>query len=210
MNRIILAEDHVLLRDGLRMLLASEGDFEIVAETGDGAAVEALVETHAPQLLVLDLGLPGRNGIDVARQIKARFERVAVLVLTGDARPDSVRRALAAGADGYVLKGNDNTEIIAAIRAVLGGRSYVGQRIAASFQQNRKPVAGGAAQATPREYEILRLIADGRANQEIADQLFISLDTVRTHRKNAMEKLDLHNAAEITAYVLNTLPAAGY
>ncbi len=208
MHRILLAEDHALLRDGLRLLLSSEPDFQIVAETGDGAAVENLIETHQPHLLVLDLGLPGRSGIDIARQIKARFDAVKILVLTGDAKPDSVRRALAAGADGYILKVNDNSEIIPAIRAVLGGRSYVGQRIASSFQQSRMPPATEATRVTPREHEILQFIADGHGNQEIANTLCISLDTVRTHRKNVMEKLDLHNAAEITAYVINTRMAA--
>lgn len=203
MKRIVLAEDHALLRYGLRMLLTSERDLEIVAETGDGAAVTGLVGVHRPDLLVLDLGLPGRGGVEIAREIRLKFDSVKILVLTGNARPDAVRTALAAGADGYVLKVDDNAEIVPAIRAVLGGGIYVGESIAKGFVQGRVSAGIGAVRITPREQEILRRVADGLGNQQIADALHISIETVRTHRKNAMEKLELRNAAEITAYVIN-------
>ncbi|MDR7308934.1 response regulator transcription factor [Rhodoferax saidenbachensis] len=202
---IILAEDHVLMREGLKMLLSTQPGFEVVAETGDGRAVEALAQQFRPQLLLLDLGLPGLHGVDVAAAIKAEFaESVKVLVLTGDLQPHSVRQALAAGADGYVHKSEDSTELLQAVHAVLAGRQYVSRNIAAAFLPRplRSDTGGTEPVATPRERETMSLVASGLSNLEIAERLFISVETVRTHRKNLMEKFSLRNAAEITAYAV--------
>ena len=149
---------------------------------------------------------PSHNGIDIARSVKATFETVKILFLTGDGRPESVRRALAAGADGYLLKADEHSAILPAVREVLAGRAYISKGIAAGFERARAlsaaAAAAGAPAVTVREHEVLQLIAEGLPNQDVADRLFISVDTVRTHRRNVMEKLDLHNAAEITAYVI--------
>lgn len=204
-THIILAEDHVLMREGLKMLLSTQPGFDVVAETGDGRAVEALVRQYRPQLLLLDLGLPGLHGVDVAAAIKAEFaESVKVLVLTGDLQPHSVRQALAAGADGYVHKSEDSTELLQAAHAVLAGRQYVSRNIAAVFLPRplRSDATGDEPVATPRERETMSLVARGLSNAEIAERLFISVETVRTHRKNLMEKFSLRNAAEITAYAV--------
>ena len=203
-TRIVLAEDHALMREGLKLLLHTEPGFTVVAETGDGAAVEALVRAARPDLLLLDLGLPGRHGVAIAAAVKAESgAAVRVLVLTGDLRPVSVADALAAGADGYVHKSEDSTELLVAVHAVLAGRQYVSKSIAAAFE----PRAGAANAAepvpeTPREREIMTLVASGMANREIAGKLDISVFTVRTHRRNLMEKFSLRNAAEITAYAV--------
>jgi len=203
-TRIVLAEDHVLVREGLKMLLSTQPGLEVVAETGDGRAVEALVRESGAGLLVLDLGLPGMHGVEVASAVKAAFAgTVKVLVLTGDLSPASVRQALAAGAHGYVHKSEDTYELLDAVAAVLGGRQYVSKRIAQVFRP--MPPAGGAAEpgsATPREQEIMSLVARGLSNREIAELLEIGLTTVRTHRRNFMEKFSLRNAAEITAYAV--------
>jgi DNA-binding NarL/FixJ family response regulator len=204
-TRIILAEDHVLMRDGLKMLLSTQPGFEVVAETGDGKAVEALVRQLLPQLLLLDLGLPGLHGVDIASAIKAEFaDSVKVLVLTGDLQANSVREALAAGADGYVHKSEDSAELLQAVHAVLAGRQYVSSNIAAAFLPRvaRAEGTGDALVATPREREIMSLVARGLSNREIAELLAISVLTVRTHRQNLMEKFSLRNAAEITAYAV--------
>ncbi|SFU52038.1 two component transcriptional regulator, LuxR family [Polaromonas sp. YR568] len=204
-TRIILAEDHVLMRDGLKMLLSTQPGFEVVAETGDGKAVEALVRQLLPQLLLLDLGLPGLHGVDIASAIKAEFaESVKVLVLTGDLQANSVRQALAAGADGYVHKSEDSAELLQAVHAVLAGRQYVSGNIAAAFLPKvaRADGTGDVLVATPREREIMSLVARGLSNREIAELLAISVLTVRTHRQNLMEKFSLRNAAEITAYAV--------
>lgn len=208
-TRIILAEDHALMREGLKMLLSTEPGFEVVAETGEGTAVEALVRELRPDLLLLDLGMPGRHGVTIAAAIKTEFAAtVRVLVLTGDLRPNSVGDALAAGADGYVHKSEDSAELLTAARAVLAGRQYVSKNIAAAFRP-RPGAAGNAAeseaealQATPRELEIMSLVARGLSNREIAELLAISVFTVRTHRRNLMDKFSLRNTAEITAYAV--------
>jgi len=183
------------------MLLATQPGMQVVAETGDGRAVQALVQESNAALLVLDLGLPGLHGVEVAAAVKAAFGAgVKVLVLTGDLSASSVRNALAAGADGYVHKSEDTGELLDALLAVVAGRQYVSKRIAEVF----RPESPGAAApvATPREQEIMSLVARGLANREIADLLAISLTTVRTHRQNFMEKFALRNAAEITAYAV--------
>lgn len=186
------------------MLLSTQGGLEVVAETGDGRAVQQLVRDTSAQLLVLDLGLPGMHGVEVAAAVKAAFpDTLKVLVLTGDLSAASVRQALAAGADGYVHKSEDTSELLDAVNAVLAGRQYVSKRIAQVFRPEHLSAGGeAAAQATPREQEIMSLVARGLANREIAELLQISLATVRTHRQNFMEKFSLRNAAEITAYAV--------
>lgn len=196
--RIVIAEDHVLLRDGLKMLLATKEGLQVAAETGDGREVERLVAESGATLLVLDLGLPGKHGVEVAAAVKAaNGDAVKVLVLTGDLSAISVRQALAAGADGYMHKSEDTAELLDAVAAVVAGRQYVSRRIAQVF----RPEAPGP-QPTPREQEIMSLVARGLSNREIAELLSLSLATVRTHRQNFMEKFSLRNAAEITAYAV--------
>jgi DNA-binding NarL/FixJ family response regulator len=198
-TRIVIAEDHVLLREGLKMLLATQPRLQVVAETGDGRLVEGMVREAQAQLLVLDLGLPGKHGVDIAGAVKTAFgDAVKVLVLTGDLSPNSVRQALAAGADGYMHKSEDTSELLDAVAAVLVGRQYVSRRIAHVF----KPDAPGTPTATPREQEIMVLVAKGLSNKEVAEVLELSVATVRTHRQHFMEKFALRNAAEITAYAV--------
>src|SRR5205085_2037655 len=146
---------------------------------------------------VLDLGLPGKHGVEIAAAVKsASGSAVKVLVLTGDLSPNSVKQALAAGADGYMHKSEDTSELLSAVQAVLAGRQYVSRRIAQVFKPD---AAGGQPAPTPREQEIMSLVARGLSNKEIAELLELSVATVRTHRQNFMEKFALRNAAEITA-----------
>ena len=203
---IVIADDHVLVREGLKMLLSAEPDLQVVADTGDGAAVEAMVKRLAPALLVLDLELPGKSGIEVAAAIKADASIFCkVLVLTGNLKAETVSRALAAGADGYVVKSEDAAELLTAVRTVLAGQVYVSRQIAGAFAAGAfaagagRPAGTPAAAITPREREVLSLVARGYSNADIAPLLDISVLTVRTHRQRLMEKLGLRNAAEITA-----------
>ena len=200
-TKIVIADDHVLVREGLKMLLSAEPDLQVVADTGDGAAVEALVRELAPGLLVLDLELPGKSGIEIAAAIKADAAITCkVLVLTGNLKTETVARALAAGADGYVVKSEDAAELLSAVRTVLAGQVYVSKQIAGAFAAGAGRAA--AAPITPREREVLSLVARGYANNAIGSLLEISVLTVRTHRQHLMEKLGLRNAAEITAYAV--------
>lgn len=203
MIKILLAEDHALVREGLKLLIETEPGLQVIAETGDGAAVEGLVRKFSPDLLLLDLHLPGCHGYEVASRVKAQFSDVKILVLTGSLEPESVGQALAAGVDGYILKHEHTGDLLLAMRAVLSGRQYVSKSIADLFQANGPDRNGGSAvQATPREQKIMCMIARGVSNQDIATILFISVFTVRTHRQNLMEKLNLRNAAEVTAYAV--------
>ena len=200
---IVIADDHVLVREGLKMLLSVEPDLQVVADTGDGATVEALVQALAPTLLVLDLELPGKSGIDIAAAIKADASLACkVLVLTGNLKTETVARALAAGADGYVVKSEDAAELLTAVRTVLAGQGYVSKQIAGAFAAGAAAGPVAAAQITPREREVLSLVARGYGNNDIAGLMGISVLTVRTHRQRLMEKLGLRNAAEITAYAV--------
>jgi DNA-binding NarL/FixJ family response regulator len=198
MTRILLAEDHFLVREGLKLLLSFEPDFTVAGETGDGNAVEQMVRELRPDLLILDLHLPGCHGAEIAQRVKAGFDTVKILVLTGSLQAESVRHTLAAGADGYVIKQEDSAELLLAIRAVLAGRQYISKSIAAVFEQD----GNACAEVTPRELEILRMIARGLSNEAIAEALCRSLFTIRKHRQNLMDKLGLRNAAEITAYAI--------
>ena len=202
---IVIADDHVLVREGLKMLLGAEPDLEVVADTGDGAAVEALVRRLSPTLLVLDLELPGMSGIEVAAAIKADASLACkVLVLTGSLKTETVSRALATGADGYVVKSEDAAELLRGVRTVLAGQTYVSKQIAGAFAAGVAADAGrpDGVQITPREKQVLSLVARGYGNADIAGLLDISVLTVRTHRQRLMEKLGLRNAAEITAYAV--------
>ncbi len=190
--RVVIADDHAMIRDGLKLLLTTVLNHEVVAETGDGTVVEQLVSNLNPDLLVLDLELPGCHGIELATRIKAKAMTPKILVVTGNQSVALLGRALEAGVDGYVLKHEDSSELSLAIQAVLVGGEYVSKSIAAQLR-TEQPL-------TKREREIVGLIASGLSNPDIAAALYISLHTVRTHRKTLMTKLGLRNVVEIIAY----------
>ena len=201
--KVMLAEDHALVREGLKLLIQAEPGYEVVAETADGTAVEQLVRDVNPDLLLLDLDLPGARGNEIALRLKAQSAAVKIIILTGSLDPASLRQALATGVEGYVIKHEETSELLRAMQAVICGKQYVSKGIADMFDANRAAHSvQSAVSITPREREILGLIASGATNQEISDQLFLSVLTVRTHRRNLMEKLNLRNGAEITAYAV--------
>lgn len=207
MIKVVVAEDHALVRQGIGMLLNANGDFQLVGETALGSEVEALVQQHRPDLLLLDLALGDSSGIEVARKVKRAAPLTRILVVTGNVYPGSVTNAFAAGADGFVLKHEQGDELLGAIRAVLAGRRYVSPQVAKAMSASASRSAEGSESAqtlTPREQQIVRLIAKGGSNQEIADALHISVLTARKHRQNVMIKLRLHNGAEIAAYAIKS------
>jgi DNA-binding NarL/FixJ family response regulator len=198
--RIVLADDHQMVREGVRMLLSLEDDLNIVGEAGDGESAVRLTQQLKPDLLLLDFLLPDFDGAEVMRRVRATLPDVRVLFVTGSLQRETVRYALGCGAEGYVLKASGSEELLAALRAVMQGDEYVSPAIATAFEP--APVSSGAEPLTAREAQILSMIAAGERNQTIADKLFISLPTVRKHRENLMRKLDLHNAAELTAFAI--------
>jgi DNA-binding NarL/FixJ family response regulator len=196
--RILLAEDHQVVREGLRALLAAQPGFAVVAEAADGLRAVALARDGAIDVAVLDVGLPRLSGPDAAREIRARDPSVAVVMLSMHDDGATVERALAAGARGYVLKGEGIAEVARAIREVAAGRGYLSPAVA-----DHAP-GGGASDAplTARERQILKLIAEGHTGRQIAALLSISPKTVENHRGHLMDKLDIHSTAGLVRYAI--------
>ena len=204
--RVLICDDHALLRSGLRRLLEAEGGFEIVAEAASAdEAVERLAATR-PDVLLLDVVMPGRNGVEAMPDLGAASPETRVLVLSMQDDPTYVRRAFAAGASGYLLKEAADAELVQALNEVAAGRRYVhpllGARLAAAEAET--DARAGVDPLSDREHEVLRLLALGHTNQEIATMLFISVRTAETHRAHIMRKLGLSTRAEIVRYALAT------
>jgi DNA-binding NarL/FixJ family response regulator len=199
MTNIIIAEDHTLIREGLRSLLAHVDGMQIIADTGSGTQVEELLNRHPVDLLLLDLDLPGCHGITLTARIKQQHPHIKILILTGSTDHNSVRQAFTAGADGYLLKLEDSSELLEAIPTVLRNQRYVSKLLGplTHFQEQDDQAV------TPREQQILKLVAAGKSSQEIADALQLSIFTVRKHKQNLMAKLSLHNAVELTRYAMH-------
>ena len=205
--RILLADDHQIMRDGLRAILASEESFEIVGEAETGREAVTLARTLVPDVIVMDIGMPDLNGVEATRQVKAENPGVKVIALSMYADRGYVLGILEAGASGYVLKTGAYDELQRAVKAVIQGRDYLSPDITQMVvdERVRAPSQRGTSARTdlgPREREIVQLLAEGHTSPEIARRLHISTRTVETHRRNIMSKLDLHSVAEITKYAI--------
>ena len=207
-HRVVIAEDHTILREGLRALLSAESDLEVVGEAEDGRQAIRRVEELGPDLILTDLSMPRMNGVEAIREIKKRAPETKVLALTVHKAEEFILEVLQAGADGYILKDASSEELMMAIKSVLGGKRYlspsVSQMVIEGYLEGRKSIASSSPwdTLTKREREILKLIAEGHKNKEIANYLYISVKTVEKHRANLMKKLDLHSAAALTAYAM--------
>ena len=202
--RIVLADDHTLMREAIRNLVNSAPEFEVVGEAADGKACLALVQTLLPDIVVLDIAMPEMNGEQVARELRKLYGGLKILVLSGYTDPQFVRAMVKAGADAYVVKSVSGRELINALRAVAGGKSYLSPEVTAAIMaplDNSSPM-NAAQNLGRREREVLKLIAAGHPNARIAKQMGIAIGTVEAHRRNVMRKLQLHNAADLTRYAL--------
>ena len=216
-TRILLADDHRVVREGFRALLQSEPDFEIVGETGDGLEAVRLVEQQKPHVLVVDLMMPGLNGLEVARQVTQRSPRTRIVVLSMHANEAYVLEALKNGASAYVLKDASAAELVRAVREALAGRRYLSPPLSEPAIDSYIERAKSSDSLdlydtlTNREREVLQLAAEGHTNGEIASRLFISPRTVETHRANVMRKLGLRSQTELVRYALQRgiLPLEG-
>ena len=202
---IVIAEDHTILREGLKALLSSQSDLKVVGEAEDGLAAIRCVQNHSPDLILLDLSMPRMTGLDAIKEIKRVTPQTRIIVLTVHKTEEYILSTLKAGADGYVLKEATSTELLMAIRHVLDGHRYLSPSISGTvidgLLQGKKASSLRSTweTLTQREREILKLVAEGHKNKEIADLLCISVKTVEKHRANLMEKLRLHNVAALTA-----------
>src|ERR1700689_1333766 len=196
--RILLADDHTIIRSGLRLLLDQQPDFKVVAEASDGREAVALVAKHHPEVAVLDIGMPQLNGIEATQQIVAKEPATQVVILSMHADEGYVLRALKAGARAYILKNSAEADLIRAVRSVAEGKSFFSPVISKMLledyvrQVREKQVEDSYDLLTPREREVLQLLAEGRTNKEAANILKLSTYTVETHRGNILEKLNLH------------------
>ena len=198
--RIVLADDHQVVRSGLRMLLDSESDFEVVAEASDVDGAARYVRGHHPHVLVLDLNMPGGSSLDAIPAIRSESPDTQIVVLTMQQEPAFARQALGAGALGYVLKEAADEELVEAVRRAAAGESYLNPRLGARIAA--EPPPGPPDDLSQREVDVLRLIALGHTNAEIAGQLFLSVRTVETHRSHIQQKLGLSSRAELVGYAL--------
>jgi NarL family two-component system response regulator LiaR len=203
-TRIVLADDHAILREGIRALLEDQPDMIVVGEAADGRRAVELARELSPDIIVMDIGMPLLNGLEATRQIKRDYPQVAVLVLTMHDNEEYVSQILAAGAAGYVLKRAASSELVTAIRAVAAGQSYLSPAVTRLLIEGyigRQLAAPGVVDPfdtlTAREREVLQLVAEGHTNSQIAKLLSISLKTVKAHRSNLMQKLGLHDRGEL-------------
>ncbi|MGH9721571.1 MAG: response regulator [Bryobacteraceae bacterium] len=206
--KILLADDHKMLRRGLRRILEEHADLEVVGEAADGREAVELAGQLQPDVIVMDIAMPQMNGIEATRQIIQRHPKTSVVILSMYSDENYVVQVLRAGARGYLLKDSAEEELIDAVRAASAGEPFFSPKIAKllvgdSIQRLRHAGADDTYDLlTPREREVLQLIAEGRSNKEAAATLFVSPTTIETHRARIMEKLDLHSTAEIVLYAV--------
>ena len=206
--RIVLADDHTVVRKGLRLLLESYSDFEVVADAADGRQAVALAEEHRPDVVVMDVAMPILNGIEAARQISARLPHSAIVFLSMHSDESYVLKALKAGARAYLLKDSAEYDLVNAVKAVSEGKAFFSPAISKMLvedyvrQMQERKVEDSYELLTTRERELLQLLAEGKNNKEVAALLNLSLYTVETHRSNIFQKLNLHSTAELILYAI--------
>ncbi len=206
--RILLADDHKLMRSGLRVLLEQQAGLTVVAEASDGREAVALVPSHKPDVLVMDIGMPNLNGIEAATQITQSHPEISIVMLSMHSDESYVLRALKAGAKGYLLKDSAEADLIRAVHSVAEGKSFFSPAVSKVLLDDyvRKLKRSGTDDPydllTPREREILQLVAEGKSNKDVAQMLNLSVYTVETHRSNIMEKLNLHGVPELILYAV--------
>jgi two-component system response regulator NreC len=205
--RVLIVDDHTVLRDTLRLLLEMHGEVEVVGEAGDGRQAIDMAEQLKPDVVLMDTAMPGLNGIEATVAIRKRLPRTKVLVLSGHGNQDQVYAALQAGATGYVLKSSSSEELMLAVRSVHQSNTYLSQALVADGQLRDYLVAAEArgGKETPlsaREREVLQLVAEGYTNRAIAERLVISVKTVEAHKEHIVQKLGLRGTAELIRYAI--------
>ena len=205
-TKVLLADDHAILREGIRMVLDAQPGIAVVGEAEDGRRVVELAEALRPDVVVMDIAMPTMNGAEATRQIRRRLPHIQVVILTMHENQQYLAQIIKAGAIGCVLKRSAGTELVTAIKAAARGESYFSPSLASLLlDAYRLQLAGEGdelAALTEREREVLQLVAEGKTNQEIADQLVVSIKTVQTHRMHLMEKLGAHDRTDLVKHAL--------
>lgn len=208
-TRILIADDHAIVRDGIRALLIAAGEFEVVAEASDGHEAIDLAVAKRPDLILMDIAMPGLGGLEATIEIRKRVPQAKIIVLSQYGDPEYVRRFVRAGVSGYVLKKAAGADLVTAIRAVLRGGLVLDPEIAReAVHPSGAPIDTDAPDAyetlTDREKQILKLVAEGHSNKEVAELLNISVKTAMSHREHVMAKLQVHNRTELIRFALRT------
>ncbi len=208
-TKVLLVDDHAILREGLRMVLDAQPNITVVGEAGDGREAVELAEQLHPDVVVMDIAMPNLNGLEATRQIKKRWPEIRVVILTMHENQQYVTQIVKAGATGAVLKRSAGTELLTAITSAARGQSYFSPSIASMLLDDYRIRLTGEGVDDPeilteREREVLQLVAEGKTNQEIAGSLFLSIKTVQTHRAHIMEKLGAHDRTDLVKYAIRT------
>ncbi|HWI68049.1 MAG TPA: response regulator transcription factor [Nitrospiraceae bacterium] len=206
--RVVLVDDHVLIRAGLRALLHSLPNIEVIGEASDGREAIDVIAQHQPDVVIMDIGMPGLNGVDSARRIVKQTPSTRVIILSMHANEEYVGRALEAGAKGYLLKGAEPAELELVLKAVMRGETYlspsISKHLVQDYLSHRKEKTQPLPDLTARQREVLQLIAEGCSTKDIANKLKLSVKTVDTHRSELMHRLDIHEVAGLVRYAIRT------
>lgn len=205
--RIILADDHIMLRQGIKKIIEESEDIVVIAEASDGLELLAVLKKMTPEMVILDISMPNMRGIEVSREIKSFNPKIKVLILTMHKKIDYLYHALSAGADGFLLKEDTDEELFTAIETIRRGRIYVSPSFSTELAEDMSKICRGdgrfpVERLTTREREVLKLVSEGKSSKEIADLLFISVRTAEHHRENIKRKLNLKKVADLVKYAI--------
>jgi DNA-binding NarL/FixJ family response regulator len=204
MVRIVLADDHAIVREGLKQILAGQPDFEVVAEASDGHEAMKRVRELEFDVLLLDMSMPGKSGMELIKQVKAEKPKLRILILTMHEEHQYAVRAIRAGASGYLTKEGASAQLVTALRKVAAGGAYISAEVAEQLALNAMPDATGPlhARLSDREFQVFRMIAEGKSVSEIAERLNLSVKTVSTHKANLLQKMNMTSQGELIRYAL--------
>ncbi len=199
---LVLADDHVMFRKGVKKIVTGVDDFEVIGEANDGLELLGLLKETSPHLIILDISMPNLRGLEATREIKQTYPHIKILLLTMHKKKEFIQQAMTAGADGYLLKEDADTELLKAVRTIREGNKFISSLLSSELAD----LVMGKSQAgdlSPRERQVVKLVAEGKSSREIADLLYISVFTVRRHRESIMKKLNLKNVADLVKYAMD-------
>ena len=199
---LVLADDHVMFRKGVKRIIVGVDDFEVIGEANDGRELLDVLKTTSPHLVILDISMPNLRGLEATREIKQAYPHLKVLMLTMHKKKEFIQQAMEAGADGYLLKEDADTELLKAVKTIRGGNKFISSLLAAELVDLVK-TTGQTDSLSLREREVLQLVAEGKSSREIADLLYISIFTVRRHRESIAKKLNLNSVADLVKYAID-------